>query len=68
MCKETLRLYFDFVGHTYWWWFLRGLQSNSQQIIFAVAKESLIPYNLIQRAPGTQIFNTVTTNTTPKRN
>ena len=25
-----------------------------QQIIFAVAKESLIPYNLTQRAPETQ--------------
>ena len=26
----------------------------SKQIVFAVAKESLIPYNLTQRAPGTK--------------
>ena len=39
-----------------------------QQIISAVANESLIPYNLIKRRPETQItFNTVTSNVNPNQ-
>ena len=36
----------------------------SKQIISTVAKESLIPYNLIQNAPETQTFNALTPNVT----
>ena len=39
----------------------------SQQIVSAVAKESLIPYNLTQRVPETQIFNTATPHATPNQ-
>ena len=36
----------------------------SKQIISTVAKESLIPYNLIQNTPETQTFNALTPNAT----
>ena len=41
---------------------------NSQQIIYAVANESLIPYNIIKRAPETQSLKYCNTKCQPKAN
>ena len=51
----------------YWWAFLRGLfHCYSQKVISDVANESLIPYNLIQRAPETENLKYCNTECHPK--
>ena len=53
----------------FWWVFLRGLfLLLFQQIIPAVANESLTPYNLLERAPEVWNFNYCNTECEPKPN
>ena len=59
-------MYYRLVSEIYIDRFFLKNDCYSQQVISAVAREFLIPYNVTKRVPETQkSLNTVTTNTTP---